>query len=188
MTAATEQRNKYRSRATQPVSDSVPKINGEVAVGEDLRFQRRWWRFEQMVWWTFAAVLVCNLAGLLGRGPLAKASKVSDDGTLRVEYERIQRFETPSMLRVQFGPGAARDGKLEVWTSESLVRDLGNQRIVPQPLSSKLDTGRLLYTFPTDRVPATVEFALQPISPGRHELELQVPGRTALRLGIFVVP
>jgi hypothetical protein len=39
----------------KPVTDPVAKINKELAVGEDLAFQRRWWRFEGVVWAIFVA-------------------------------------------------------------------------------------------------------------------------------------
>lgn len=177
-----------RSRTTQPVGDTVPKIDNELAVGEDLHFQRKWWGFERAVWWFFSLILVVNAAGLLGRGPLAKAKATSSDGSMQVDYERIERFDTPSILRVKFGPNAIRDGKLQLWMSESLIRNLGNQRVVPQPLSSVLDTGGLTYTFPAQRAPAIVEFALQPNSPGLNHLRLRSPGCGELQLSIFVVP
>jgi hypothetical protein len=60
------------SMKTKPVEDTVPKIGNELAVGEDLEFQRRWWRFERVVWTIFLLILVADLAGLLGRGPLSK--------------------------------------------------------------------------------------------------------------------
>lgn len=35
---------------TKPVEDTVPKVNNEVAVGEDLNFQRAWWKVERGIW------------------------------------------------------------------------------------------------------------------------------------------
>ncbi len=96
-----------------PVEDSVPKVDDEVAVGEDLEFQRRWWRFERIVWIFFTLLIVCDLLGLFGRGPLAKAQLHSSDGALNVRYERIERTGTPSMMVIQFGPAAVRDGKIQ---------------------------------------------------------------------------
>jgi hypothetical protein len=100
---------------TKPVQDSVSKINDEVAVGEDLRFQRRWWRFEKAVWTFFGVLVLLDLAGLFGRGPLAKAHKESADGALMVKYERVERFGTPSILTLHFGPTAVRDGVIRLW-------------------------------------------------------------------------
>ena len=62
----------------EQVADSVPKINNEVAVGEDLNFQRRWWKFEGVMWWLIAGMLLLNFAGAFGRGPLAHVRISSD--------------------------------------------------------------------------------------------------------------
>jgi hypothetical protein len=173
---------------TQPVTDSVPKINDEIAVGEDLQFQRRWWAFERWIWILFAALVLLDVLGAFGRGPIAKKEAEAPDGSLKVKYERIERFSTPSILTVSFGKRAIRDGKAQLWVSESLVKALGNQRVVPQPASSTVGNGGILYTFPATDVPATAEFALSPASPGSADLQLQVPGSSVMNLKIFVVP
>lgn len=89
-------------RFTSPVEDSVPRV-GDVAVGEDLDFQRRWWRFERVVWTVFVIVLVCDLLGLFGRGWLAKAKRATPDHTLTLDYERVERASTPSVMTLHFG-------------------------------------------------------------------------------------
>ncbi len=58
----------------KPVEDSVAKVNDEIAVGEDLNFQRRWWRFENAAWMFFGLIILLDLAGLFGRGPLPRRS------------------------------------------------------------------------------------------------------------------
>ena len=71
---------------TKPVQDSVAKVNDEVAVGEDLDFQRKWWRFENAAWVFFTLIIILDLCGLFGRGPIAKAERHTADGTLDVKY------------------------------------------------------------------------------------------------------
>jgi hypothetical protein len=66
----------------------VPKIDDQVAVGEDLDFQCKWWRFEDAVWCVFLAVLICDLLGLFGRGWFAKAERSTPDEALTLHYER----------------------------------------------------------------------------------------------------
>ncbi len=46
---------------SQPVEESVSKVNDEIAVGEDLDFQRKWWRFEKFVWILFSLIIVLDL-------------------------------------------------------------------------------------------------------------------------------
>ena len=107
---------------SEPVEDSVAKVNDEVAVGEDLDFQRKWWRFENAAWVIFTLIIVLDLAGLFGRGPIAKAERRSADGTIDVKYERIERTDSPSILTVQFAQSAIQNGKIHLYVSNSLVK------------------------------------------------------------------
>jgi hypothetical protein len=173
---------------THPVEDSVPKVNNEVAVGADLEFQRRWWRFERTVWVVFVLIILLDLLGFFGRGYFAKSEMSTSDGTLKVQYERVERFRTPSILTVQINPSAVHDGKAQLWVSQSLVKPLGNQRIIPQPATSTVGKDGILYTFPVMKDSAMVEFALEPGSAGIYPLEMGVPGSETLRATVVVVP
>ena len=172
----------------KPVEDSVSKVNDDIAVGSDLEFQRKWWRFTHWMWIVFAAIVVADLLGCFGRGPLANARLRTNDGTMALKYERIERFSTPSILRIQFGQNALRDGKIELWVGESLVKRLGNQRVIPQPLASAVGSGGVLYTFAASGLPASVEFALEPTAPGIYDALFRVPGSAELHPRIFVMP
>ena len=173
---------------TQPVKDTVPKIDNDIAVGEDLAFQRRWWKFEFAIWVFFTIIVILDLFGFFGRGPVAKARFHTVDGSMDIHYERIERFSTPSILAVSFGQNAIHDGKVQLWVSETLVRELGNQRVVPQPEMSVLSRSGILYTFLASQVPVTVEFALSPSSVGMNDLRLVVPGFADAKLKVFVMP
>ena len=172
----------------KPVTDSVPKVNNDVAVGADLEFQRKWWRFERSVWIFFAFLVLCDLAGLFGRGPLAHAHRATRDGTMDVHYERIERFSTPSIATINFGPNAIHDGKIQLWVGGTLVKRLGAQRVVPAPLASQIGDDGITYTFPASFPPASVEFALQPAGPGLYPLEFRVLGAEMMTVKVFVMP
>jgi len=170
-----------------PVEDSVPKVDGSVAVGEDLEFQRKWWRFEKAIWIFFGVLLICDLMGVFGRGYLAKAERSTPDHTLRLEFERVERAGTPSIMTLHFGEPAIREGKIRVFVSESVIKDLGAARISPQPVLSMLNEGGITYTFAADG-PATVEIALSPSFPGRHRFSMHVLGGDAVQGNVYVVP
>lgn len=160
---------------TSPVEDNISKVEDDLAVGEDLEFQRRWWRFERAVWWIFVLTIVLDLAGVFGRGPLAKAGDKTADGAMNLRYERFERFETPSILTIHFGPAAVRNGRIQLWVNDEVIKGLGNQRIIPEPQSSVLAEGGILYTFPVGRGSDSIEFALQPSSPGIKHFTLRLP-------------
>jgi hypothetical protein len=173
---------------TVPVRDSVPRINEDLAIGEDLEFQRRWWRFENMVWVFFCVIVFLDLVGAFGRGPVANAHKQTSDGSMRLDYERVARFSTPSLMTIHFGPSAVHDGKIQLWVSDSIIKELGNQRIVPQPVTSSLTDGGLLYTFPSTPKTNSAEFALQPSSPGVFHFTLGVVGSDRVTARVIVMP
>lgn len=167
----------------------------EILVGEDIHFQRKWWKFEIAVWWIFLLIVVLDIAGVFGRGPVAKASANTKGGLMVVNYERIERFSTPSILTIHFGPAAVTNGQIRLWVNDSVVTELGNQRVVPQPTQSVIGNGGILYTFSSTPLPDSVEFALQPSRPGVMHLKLQIPGATpddaardVFETKIFVMP
>ena len=176
------------AKFAEPVHDSVPKIDDTVAVGEDLDFQRRWWHFERTIWIFFLFILLADVLGVFGRGYLSKAELRAPDQSLFVKYERTERASTPSIMTVELGPAAVHDGKIQLFVSESLIKELGNQRISPQPASSVLSRSGITYTFPVASAPAIVEFAMQPSFPGLHSFTLQVPGSPAVHARVLVVP
>ena len=173
---------------SEPITDSADKVDDAISVGEDLDFQRRWWRFEHAIWIFFLLVLVADVLGVFGRGWLSKAERHTKDQTLHVKYERVERASTPSIMTISFGPAAIREGHIQLFVSESLIKELGNRRIAPQPASSVLGESGVTYTFPATAPPATIEFMMQPSFPGIHDFELQIPGSAAVHARIFVVP
>ncbi len=176
------------SAQSVPIEDSVPKVNDELAVGEDVAFQRRWWRFEKFVWLLFSLIIACDLSGLFGRGPLAQAHIKTSDGAMDVRYERVEREGTPSMLRIVFGGAAIHNGAIKLWVSDSALKQLGNQRIAPQPAASVVGNGGVEYSFPATQAPASVTFALQPAAPGIYQLKLALDGSPGIRTSIVVMP
>jgi len=173
--------------ATSSIGDSVPKV-GEVAVGEDLEFQRRWWQFERAIWTFFLLVLLADLLGLFGRGWLAKAKRTDSAQTVTLDYERIERASTPSIMTFHFKPAAIRNGRIALYVSEDLIKSLGAQRISPQPLTSAMGDNGILYTFPVTTTPATAEIELEPSFPGPHHFRVQVSGGQSIDASVFVVP
>lgn len=172
---------------TSQVEDSVPKVE-DIAVGENLDFQRHWWRFERGIWTFFLLVLIADVLGLFGRGWLAKAQRTDDAHTVTLDYERVERASTPSIMTFHLMPSAIKNGKIELFVSEDVVRTLGAQRVSPQPESSTLGDGGVTYVFPATGVPATVEIQLQPSFPGFHRFRTQVSGGQPIEGSVAVVP
>jgi hypothetical protein len=174
--------------AVHEIGDPVPKVDNEVAVGEDLQFQRRWWSFERIVMIVFFAMIALDLLGAFGRGVLARAHAPLSQGAADVKYERVERAGTPSILSIAFHEPAVRDGKVELWVDGALTKDLGTQRIIPQPATSTIDNDGIRYVFPVKSLPAGIQFALQPFHPGIYALHMRVEGRATDTFHIVVMP
>lgn len=174
---------------TRPVEDTIARIDNDLAVGEDLQFQRRWWRFEHIIWACFIIILALDLAGVFGRGPLSKAHVKTADGAINMTYERFARFQTPAIINLHFGPSAVQNGSIQLWVSQSLISGLGNQRIIPQPIKSTLSQDGILYTWASSNIPDDVEFAIEPASAGMHRFTIRLPALgDQLSKGVFVFP
>jgi hypothetical protein len=173
---------------TKPVENSVARVNDEVAVGENLDFQRKWWRFENAAWAIFTLIIFLDLSGLFGRGPLAKAERRTRDGTIEVKYERIERTGSPSIMTIGFGQSAIHNGKIQLYVSNSLVKPLGTQRVIPAPQDTIIGDDGLTYTFTASRPPASVDLALQPAEPGVFDFTVGAVGAEQVHGKVGVVP
>jgi hypothetical protein len=172
----------------KPVTDSVAKIDGELAVGEDLNFQRRWWRFERAVWVFFVAVIALDLAGAFGRGPLANAAASSSDHSIDATYERIERVGTPSLMTIRIKQSPSSQPYVELFVSDTAVSGLGLQRVIPAPQTTSLGGGGLTYRFPIGPLPAVVRLEFEPVSAGFYQVAVGTPGRAPIPMTVAVVP
>lgn len=174
---------------TSPVLDSVPKINEEVAVGEDIAFQRRWWIFERLIWIFFAIILIMTVLGCFGRGYFAKAESHSADNEITAKYDKIQRTGTPSDITILLGHNAVHDGQIRLFVSESLITKIGAQRISPQPERTYVGDKGLTYVFPALQSPSTVIFSVEPSGPGKFPFTLTLPdSQSSIDAKVYVVP
>ena len=178
-----------KEKFLDPLSgNEVPKVDDAVAIGEDLQFQERWWTFEKVIWSFFVLILLADVLGVFGRGWLAKAKCGGPENGLVVDYERVLRASTPSIMDIHIQPDAVQDGAVQVFVSDTIVKQLGAQRVAPQPLRTEIGNKGLTYTFPVNGMPAEIQLALEPSFPGVHEFTLQVPGKAPLHERVVVVP
>jgi hypothetical protein len=119
---------------------------------------------------------------------LAKATAQASDASIQVDYERFERFSTPSVLTVRINPASIRNGQVQLWVSQSLVKPLGNQRVIPQPEKSELSQGGIIYSFPASETSASIEFQMQPSAIGKSDLKMRIPGSAEVDLNIYVMP
>lgn len=114
---------------TDRKSDGNPERGDGGGLDLDLPRQRRSWVIQRCAWIAMTLILVAALAGFFGRGPVAHRSVRSDDGSLRVVYDRFARLHAPLDLRI----AASRPAPLRIRISKSYLNNVEVLSIVPWP-------------------------------------------------------
>jgi hypothetical protein len=108
--------------------------HGGLDVSEDPGFSAKVWRIERVAWSVMALLLVAALAGAFGNGPLSWREAGEPGGQLRLDYERFIRNQSPVLLRLRVGPGAAdADGRVRLWISRRYLEGFKVEQLTPEP-------------------------------------------------------
>ena len=145
------------------------KREREKVIGEDEKFQRHYWAVQRVGWVVLALMLVASLAGLFGPGLMGRAHAADAASRLRVEYERFERKQAESALRLEIGAGASQNGEARVWLSRGFLDRVQVHHVTPEPESVETAGGRVAYTFRVadPSQPVSVTFHFEPEYVGR---------------------
>lgn len=157
-------------------------------IHEDMRHQQLEWDIERVGWILMAVFVLAALTGLLGYGPVSKAS--AGAGSLVVEYDRFQRAKAPSDYRIRADAGLARDGVLRLRMDESLLGHVEIDHIEPQPSTVEAGPGFRTFVFDTaiERGTITVLVHYRDMEFGRFGGWIGVEGAPRVRVDQFVYP
>jgi len=158
---------------------------GDLQVHQDLSQERMEWKIQRVAWAVALLILLAALAGLLGPGPLSHAE--AGDAPLRVEYNRLVRYQAPEVLRIHLGPGAARGGKSRIWLSRAFIEQVELKHVDPEPSSVEAGADRFTYTFDAANG-GVVVFHFEPNTFGRTESAVGADGAQPVAVGQFVYP
>lgn len=116
---------------------------------ESLAQQRREWLMERAGWAVIGITLAAAMLGGLGPGILGKREVTSADGSLRITYFAIERYEAPCELEIELlRPDEEAGGELVI--SRSLADRTTLEQIVPPPTSIVPQGDQLVLSFPAD--------------------------------------
>lgn len=159
-------------------------LEKRLPIREEPGLQRWIWRCERLGWVLLAMFVALALAGLFASGgPWAKATRISDDGQLRVDYERFQRRGAAATLTLELAPGVNRVG-----LDERLVADWTVEALYPQPLRMTSSDGVLWLDLAPGTGSSRLHLALRPDRLGTVDWRILRPGQPPLALSAFIYP
>lgn len=165
---------------------------GDVQLGEQERRQqepdrrRRAHIGRRAGWAVFGLVLAAALAGLIGPGPLSRAT--ASAALVHVEYERFARQLGVTSLELTVRPDPARPDAARLWISNDYLSKLGVQQVVPEPESWTAARGGVVLAFPLTGDEARVTIQASPDHVGPLRGAIGTPGRPPAEVWQFVYP
>lgn len=147
---------------------------GDLEIEQDLAFERRQNLAQRIAWAIGALILLAAMLGAFGDGPLARATRRSDDGRITVCYQRLARDRAPDRLRVEVAASAIRDGRITIGLAQTYLEKVRIQTITPSPLSTGQADGQVRFLFAAADAPLVVYVDLEHDGAGSTAGEIRV--------------
>lgn len=149
----------------------MQKQSRELEVKQDLEFQRREWRLQQVGWFALTAFVAAAALGLFGGGPLSPAHARGPGTGLEIDYDRFIRVGAATRVTVR-GLTAARPGDpLQLRIPREYFESFRVDRISPEPDAMLVGAREVTLQYgagPADPSGLTVILDLEPIGTGRR--------------------
>ncbi len=137
-----------------------------------------------------ALVVIAALLGLFSSGPLSSTTAQGAAGSVRIEYDRFERFLTPSRLRVVFPAAADANGTVSLRFSRSYLESIQIEQIQPEPRQSLTAADGVVFVFSSAAAdgPGMAFFAIKPQEIGLVQGRIGLAGQPPVRFTQFVYP
>ena len=168
-----EQNDEFRSR--------------EYPLRESMELQRRQWRAERLGWALFLVIVLLALAGVFSRGVLSHVTAHTADGQLSVTYQRFERHQALSQMKIE----ARSEGELilVLELTGDLLDAFTIESIQPAPVRSASFHGGLRLEFAADpQGGVTVHLATNPEGFGSSRSEVGLAGGQSVSFHQFIYP
>ncbi|HJR41609.1 MAG TPA: hypothetical protein VJ812_05925 [Gemmatimonadaceae bacterium] len=119
----------------------------DLDIDQDLEFQRREWKVQRIAWALMLLAILAALAGIFGRGVLARAVAGRTGDPLRVEHDRFVRRHSDETLTLVLSPEAVRAGEARIHVDSALIGALDIRRLTPEPERQEATPDGIVATF-----------------------------------------
>lgn len=143
---------------------------------------------EKIAFAVLVLFIVAGIAGVFGDGPLSEAAVTSDDGQMRVQYQRFCRRQAQQLIDITFPtqPGA-RQAQLSI--GGDYLHRVQITEIFPHPLeSSRHESGQLSFATDGSGEPMTVRLHLEAQHAGLQEAHFSAGRQLQARFKQIVYP
>ncbi|HYE63641.1 MAG TPA: hypothetical protein VD997_16740 [Phycisphaerales bacterium] len=131
----------------------------EHAGEEHFSQERREWVIQRTAWAVMALILVAALLGLFGNGPLSKRVVESDPAGLRMEYQRIVRYQAQTQLKLRIDE--VQGEEVTVTFGDGYFEHFELDTVVPEPDEQRSGDGQLVLVFKPARERGPVEVSVR---------------------------
>lgn len=145
---------------------------------------------QRVGWVLMVLTLLAALLGLLGPGPLSRATAGNSGSPLWLEYDRFGRFEARTTLRVHLKAGTGAERRVSIWLDRDYLEGVQIEQVIPDPLSAKITSDRVIYIFRVaqpDRA-TVVTFSLKPQHIGPRPGRVGLLARPPIHFRQFIFP
>ena len=154
---------------------------------QNLKFERRWMRFERTMWMLMIAMLMAACFGVFGRGAYARTT--TESGPLEVKFDRVIRARSQSQLTVRINESGTHSGQVRMIVSGDLLGRARMLEIHPQPSNTTAFDHAAALTFNVEpSKPATVTFVQQVQGFGRVQSHVGVDNGPAIAIDQVILP
>jgi hypothetical protein len=126
---------------------SQDRTTRELLNADHLAENRREYWVERGAWVVMLLIVVAAALGGLGPGPMSRRKAESPNGTLRVQYEAMDRYQAPSELHITWIGKAPPAGPVEVSISRPLVDRTQLTQVTPPPGRVETRSGAVVLTY-----------------------------------------
>ena len=155
-----------------------------------LSHERANWKFERWGWLAMGLILLAAVLGLLGPGPLSKATAGQKDSNLWVEYHRFEHYEAPTELKIHVGARGLSTAMPALTVNRHFLEKVTIEDIEPRPEQVKAGGDEFVYifAFAATNEPTTITLKLRSNGFGKIPAHLKFSDSADVRFSQFFYP